>query len=429
MSETLEFKSSVSQLFFKLSDNLIIDYSQFREEGLRVTVLARAGAGKSNLGALFVEQALDAGVQVCIIEPLAEWYTLRSMYDSVVWIGEGGDLPIVPDVVHMYSRMLEDGASIILTTGDLEDAILEKAFVGRFLQSLYYRWKKVRRPILLLIEDAEAYAPQMWSREDRPSLSWLIAMAKRGRKLGINTIFISQRPAELHKGTWSQSNILFIGGFKTSRDLQAVAEMARLMHMNFSTNDVYKLGVGQFYCFMFGELYKIKALRRKTPHGGETPNIVPVRQDLAISIDVLRKEIEDVLRKKKEEEDEVKRLKDEVQRLMHENEELRRQVETLKIVKEVPLELKVLGSSGVLSSSIQSYQNVPEAVLTCPYKGALKVYQYLMHKGDYAKVREISAETGVGFETVKKIVRYLRRKGLVRTKMDSRGYVKGVRLK
>ena len=44
---------------FRLADNLALDYSDFRDEGLRVAVFARSGSGKSNLAALFAEQALE----------------------------------------------------------------------------------------------------------------------------------------------------------------------------------------------------------------------------------------------------------------------------------------------------------------------------------------------------------------------------------
>jgi len=46
-----------------------LDYSDFRDEGLRVAIFARSG-GKSNLAALFPEQALEQGLQTLVIEPL-----------------------------------------------------------------------------------------------------------------------------------------------------------------------------------------------------------------------------------------------------------------------------------------------------------------------------------------------------------------------
>jgi hypothetical protein len=43
----------------RLADNLALDYSDFRDEGLRMAIFARSGGGKSNLAALFVEQCFQ----------------------------------------------------------------------------------------------------------------------------------------------------------------------------------------------------------------------------------------------------------------------------------------------------------------------------------------------------------------------------------
>jgi ABC-type transport system involved in cytochrome bd biosynthesis fused ATPase/permease subunit len=47
------------------------------DEGLRVAIFARSGGGKSNLAALFAEQALEQGLQILVIEPLREYNTLK----------------------------------------------------------------------------------------------------------------------------------------------------------------------------------------------------------------------------------------------------------------------------------------------------------------------------------------------------------------
>jgi hypothetical protein len=44
---------------FRLAENLALDYSDFRDEGLGVAIFARSGDGKSNLAALFVEQCFQ----------------------------------------------------------------------------------------------------------------------------------------------------------------------------------------------------------------------------------------------------------------------------------------------------------------------------------------------------------------------------------
>jgi DNA helicase HerA-like ATPase len=77
------------------------DYSDFRDEGLRVAVFARSGGGKSNLAALFAEQALEQGLQTLVIEPLRENNTLKELY-VVVWGARGGDLLLVTSSPEPY---------------------------------------------------------------------------------------------------------------------------------------------------------------------------------------------------------------------------------------------------------------------------------------------------------------------------------------
>jgi DNA helicase HerA-like ATPase len=68
---------------FRLAENLALDYSDFRDEGLRVAIFARSGGGKSNLAALFAEEALEQGLQTLVIEPLREYITPNKLYDVV----------------------------------------------------------------------------------------------------------------------------------------------------------------------------------------------------------------------------------------------------------------------------------------------------------------------------------------------------------
>jgi hypothetical protein len=415
---------------FVISEDFVLDYGDFREEGMRVAILARSGGGKSNLAAVLVEEALSQGVQVCVIEPIEEWFTLRSAYDSVVWVGEEGDLPLVPEAAHTYTKLLEDGASLVMTVAT-GDEYRDKDFVASFLWSLYSRWRRVRRPIYLVLEEADAYAPQMWTSQDRLCLSRVATVAKRGRKLGINPVFLSQRPADIHKSVISQSNVLFMGGFNTTQDLEAVRQLSKLLHLEIPTDEVARLGPGEFFAIVHGEVFRLRARLRKTPHGGVTPELQrPVRPDLQRSLSGLREALEREMERAREEQDALRRL-------MRENEELRRRVQeyeeqlrTLKIVKEVPIELRVAHEGAAPAQA--ATDTVPEVVYRCRYPGAVKVYQYLASAGDFVKLKDVANATGLSVANVKRIVRYFKKRGLVRAKtvsMCGREVIRMVRLR
>jgi len=329
---------------FRIAENLVIDYDDFKEEGLRITILARAGGGKSNLASLFVEQSLDQKFQVCIIEPIAEYYTLKSIYNDLVWVSERGDIPLYDASPSLYTDILARGGSLLVTAGDLEDEFKEKKFVASFLESLYQKWKSVRRPILLVIEEAEGYAPQMWSKDDRPSLAAISKIAKRGRKLGINLLLVSQRPADLHKAAWSQSNVLFIGGFKTTRDVEAVKKMSSLMHLPIDPSDVTQFKPGEFFAIVKGNVLKIRAYQKRSPHGGETPQLQAIKPELGNVVSEIREQIQLLIKKRQEEEDRFKKLLKEKEGLEKRVKELEEELRVLRAIKSIPIRVSVSGS-------------------------------------------------------------------------------------
>ena len=416
---------------YKIAENLVIDYEDFKEEGLRIVILARAGGGKSNLASLFIEQSLEQKLQVCVIEPIAEYYTLKSLYDDLVWVSEKGDVPLYDGSPSLYTDILARGGSLIITTGDLEDEFKEKRFAASFLESLYQKWKNIRRPILLVIEEAEGYAPQMWTKEDRPSLAAISKIAKRGRKLGINLLLVSQRPADLHKATWSQSNVIFIGGFKATRDIEAVKDMAKLMHLPIDPSKVTQFSPGEFFAIVKGNVFKIKAYRKKSPHGGETPQLQRIKPELGDFISDIKKQIQSLIRKKQEEEDRFKKLLKEKESLEKRIRELEDELRVLRAVKSIPIKVSVSGS-GITDQQLLVKNKLPEAVLKCPHPGAVHLYVYLSGAGNWTSVRALANTTGLSVERVRKVVKYLASRGVLEIKWGKylgKKYPKLVKLK
>ncbi|RLE62068.1 MAG: hypothetical protein DRJ38_10310, partial [Thermoprotei archaeon] len=285
----------------QVSENLRLDGEDFKDEGLRVGILAMSGVGKSNLAALFVEAALDAGWQVVIIEPISEWHTLKSMYPQVVVAGgEFKDVELTPDpeAVKLLVDLLESSrASLVLNVSDIEDEVEQKRVVASFLWHLYLRWQRVRRPLLLVLEEADVWAPQQWTKEDRPCMTRVALLAKHGRKLGINLILISQRPSDIHKSPLSQCNVLFFGKFKSPQDLSprhGVMFLAKKLEIPITEAEISSLDKGEFYAWVKSQVVKIRAFWRKTPHGGETPSFKPL--PVAKEVEKPLKEVSERLR-------------------------------------------------------------------------------------------------------------------------------------
>lgn len=316
---------------------VIPEYSEV--EGYRFAVFARSGHGKSYLARWIVEKLLDKNWQVLVIEPVAEWETLREVYEVLVFGGEAGDLPAVPAAV---VEALASGASAIVNLeGERLTAIREKA--QQLLDALYRRWQQIRRPLLLVLEEAQVYAPQRFSKSVMPLLEIIDLVAKTGRKIGINLLLISQRPASVSKDVVSQSNILFLGAFSDPRDVKAAREYAAALGVSVSAEELAKLSKGEFLeIIVGGRKLHVHAPTTKTRHAGATPGLraPPPPPSMSELIERLRglaeEEHEDTVTLPRREYEELKKrlkeLEEENRRLRRLVDEYRLKLETVEIV-------------------------------------------------------------------------------------------------
>jgi response regulator of citrate/malate metabolism len=103
-------------------------------------------------------------------------------------------------------------------------------------------------------------------------------------------------------------------------------------------------------------------------------------------------------------------------------ERLRKELKVTKIVKEVPMEIKSVVDSPPITSiqqpittatAISVRDDIPGAVPSSKHPGAVKVYLHLSGNPGKHTLSEISSTTGLGHGTVRRIVKWMRRKGLV----------------
>jgi hypothetical protein len=329
-------------LKLRLSPDFAVDTDDYKREGLRFSILAMSGHGKSNAAADLVEDVLDNHAQVIIIEPIPEWHTLKARYNNVVVIGGPyQDLPLEPSFAHEYVQAaLEKGISLIVNVSDIEDDVDQIKFVSSFLWNLYRLEQKYRRVLFLVLEEADIWAPQMWDQVTKQSLSRVSLIAKHGRKIGIFPILISQRPADLHKSPLSQCNINLFGKFTSPADLDpktGLMFLVKKQHLEISEDQIMKLPTGSFIVSHKGGVDTIAVRKRLCPHGADTPLIEPkpFTADLSRALGGLQEEIAKAIAAKKEEESTVKRLEKQVQDLRKLNQELQEKANIKLSVKEM----------------------------------------------------------------------------------------------
>jgi hypothetical protein len=329
-------------LKLRLSSDFAVDTDDYKREGLRFSILAMSGHGKSNAAADLVEDVLDNHAQVIIIEPIPEWHTLKARYNDVVVIGGPyQDLPLEPTFAHEYVQAaLEKGISLVVNVSDIEDDTDQIKFVSSFLWNLYRLEQKYRRVLFLVLEEADIWAPQMWDQVTKQSLSRVSLIAKHGRKIGIFPILISQRPADLHKSPLSQCNINLFGKFTSPADLDprtGLMFLVKKQHLEITEDQIMKLPTGSFIVSHKGGVDTIAVRKRLCPHGADTPLIEPkpFTADLSRALSGLQEEIAKAIAAKKEEESTVKHLEKENANLIRINKELQEKANIKLSVKEM----------------------------------------------------------------------------------------------
>ena len=206
---------------------------------MTAAILAKKGSGKTYLGMVLAEEFLTSpglGVPVVIIDPTGVWYGLRSMADGspsalpiLTLGGEYGDLSLSHTQGKQVALLVQDiRPQPVILDLSLMVPVEQHEFVADFVLKLFML--SVRSPLHLIIDEADEFAPQslQGSRYQKRSLEEIDRFVRRGRKKGLGTTLISQRPAVVNKNVLSQIDSLFLLNMVSPGDLEAVADWLKL---------------------------------------------------------------------------------------------------------------------------------------------------------------------------------------------------------
>lgn len=189
-------------------------------------IVGKTGSGKTHTAKTQVEYLLDLGRRVCIIDPTGAWWGLRSSADGkapgypvVVFGGEHADIPIDEHAAGPLAEAVASGHLNCIV--DLSDFLMgeKRRFVTAFAQTLHRRNKL---PLHLIIDEADEFAPQRPLPETRRMLHEIDRLVRRGRIKGFRIMFITQRPAVLHKDILTQANTLIAMRLTAPQDRSAI---------------------------------------------------------------------------------------------------------------------------------------------------------------------------------------------------------------
>ncbi len=329
----------------RFSDDFILNSEEdpWRVEGFRVGFFGAPGSGKSYCTAVVVEQFLDQGGTVVIFQPRAEWHTLKERYGQVQVVGGpfNQDVPFIASEPKLYAdAVVNQGISMVFYTGDFEDEEQLVKFVSSFISYLLRFEETVKRPILLVVEETQEYAPR--SSQGHIAPPWVYnRMIKQfkdcftqGRKLNVSPVAISQRPQEVNYTIRQLCNLTLYGKF-APQDISYIDKEClkpyREKGITINANQLLDLKAGQWLTIKGSEAAVVNfTVKRKTPHGADTPKleyVAPPSREVEETISDLGKRLQEMLEKRKAEESELEKAKRRIQTLETSLEDLKKKAE------------------------------------------------------------------------------------------------------
>lgn len=270
---------------------------RWRDQGFRGAVAASSGSGKSYFVSVFHELLSDLGIPWILVDPYVEYTSLKDIGPSVslAAIHHQADIKIRPydaDWAKAVMASLDKGGGVIITLDVHEEAKFE---AYTHLMTSLFQHQHARRiaghscAMILTVEEAHLFAPQKRPKS-KAALDISIEINQRGRKEGINTLFVTQRPHALDKEFLSQANIRWIGRLEESNDYKAVKDiLPRTYSPGFYSSGKPKpqeplnlltlqsLPTGQFFLKIGADLRIFKRVRpRRTKDLGATPSFQPM---------------------------------------------------------------------------------------------------------------------------------------------------------
>ena len=198
---------------------------------LTSAILGIRGSGKTSTAVVCVEELLQVGHQVVVIDPTDVWWGLKSSSDGkqpgfpvVVLGGEHGDLPIdAASGAPIADFLVEQRASAILSLRHLRKGD-QRRFVTDCAERLYHRKGEGahRTPALLVIDECDAFIPQRVGGAEARMVGAIEDLVRRGRAAGIGVCLISQRAASINKDVLTQIELLVAHRHTSPQDRKAL---------------------------------------------------------------------------------------------------------------------------------------------------------------------------------------------------------------
>lgn len=188
----------------------------------RLVVQGASGAGKSGAIRRLIECAYTR-FQVVVIDPEDEYASLRTLFPAVIGsAAPGGDFLLSPKMgCNLASGILRAGIHAVLQVGEMTwDE--QREFTGEFIEGLLGAPRDLWRPLLVVVDEAQRFAPQ---GTEVASSEAMRALATTGRKRGYTGVFAVQRLSQFSKDVLGQCQNRLMGRADQRLDQKAAADV------------------------------------------------------------------------------------------------------------------------------------------------------------------------------------------------------------
>lgn len=171
---------------------------------LATVVYGARGSGKTTFGSVAAEEVTRARQRFCAIDLKGDWYGLKSTADGkgegidvIVFGGDHQDVPLEEDAGAFLGETVANLSHSCILDFEYMSKGKQVRFLASFFETLYHR---NRDPLLLLLDEAQRYAPQKpMSPDEARCLGAVQDTVKLGRKHGLGVVIFTQRGAGLNK--------------------------------------------------------------------------------------------------------------------------------------------------------------------------------------------------------------------------------------
>ncbi|MDR5656709.1 DUF87 domain-containing protein [Halodesulfurarchaeum sp. HSR-GB] len=250
----------------------------------RGAIFGKSGSGKSNTASVVVEELLERGFPVLIIDIEGEYATLKDRYD-VVHVGDGDQYDyglFETDPGKIVDFCLDQHRPVVIDISEILEIERAEVTIRDTLQLLFSREKHENKPFLVLVEEVHEFLPQQGGLDDLGEM--LIRIAKRGRKRGLGLLGMSQRPASVDKNFITQCDWLVFHRLTWENDTRVVKSILGSDY----AEDVKELRTGSAFLMADWEdaVRQVTFRRKRTDDAGDTPSLSPSqRRDLTSPTD------------------------------------------------------------------------------------------------------------------------------------------------